>query len=59
MRWCLDCHRNPQNYVRPREKIYDMEWQPSSNQPSEGERLAAQYHIDRSGRLTNCSTCHR
>jgi hypothetical protein len=59
MRWCLDCHRNPQNYVRPQSKIYDMAWQPARDRHGEGEKLVAQYHIDTSGRLTNCSTCHR
>jgi Cytochrome c7 and related cytochrome c len=59
MRWCLDCHRNPQNYIRPRDKIYDMAWQPARNQESEGEKLVTQYHVDTSGHLTNCSTCHR
>ena len=29
MKWCLDCHRNPQKYIRPRDKIYDMAWQPA------------------------------
>ena len=59
MRWCLDCHRDPQKFIRPRAKIYDMTWQPSSAPTDEGERLVAQYHVDTTGRLTNCSTCHR
>jgi len=59
MRWCLDCHRNPQNYVRPRDKIYDMAWQPARDRPRQGKELVEQYHIDTSGRLTNCSVCHR
>jgi hypothetical protein len=59
MKWCLDCHRNPQKYVRPRDRIYDMAWQPSEDGRGEGQRLIKQYHIDTSGRLTNCGTCHR
>ena len=59
MRWCLECHRAPQNYIRPRDKIYDLAWQPSMDRPGEGERLVEQNHVDTSGRLTNCSTCHR
>jgi hypothetical protein len=58
MRWCLDCHQAPQKYVRPRDKIYDMAWEPG-NDPQQGEELVKQYHIDTSGRLINCSTCHR
>jgi hypothetical protein len=59
MKWCLECHRNPQNYIRPRENIYDMKWQPPADQAAQGRRLVAQYHVDTSGRLTNCSVCHR
>jgi Cytochrome c7 and related cytochrome c len=59
MKWCLQCHRAPGQYLRPRSEIYNMAWQPGPNQTAEGKRLAAQYHVDLSGRLTNCSTCHR
>jgi hypothetical protein len=59
MKWCLDCHRHPQDYIRPRDKIFDMSWKLPPNQLAEGGRLATQYHVDTTGRLTNCSTCHR
>ena len=26
MEWCLRCHRNPENNLRPREYVYDMAW---------------------------------
>ena len=59
MKWCLDCHRAPQRFVRPQAKIYDMNWQPSRNQLADGLQLVAQHKIDASGRMTNCGTCHR
>jgi hypothetical protein len=59
MKWCIDCHRDPQKFVRPRDKIYDMAWEPSQNRRFESAHLIAQYHIDRTGRLTDCSVCHR
>ncbi len=59
MKWCLDCHRAPQKYIRPREKIYDMSWQPGQNQDVAPAKFVTQYHVDTSGRLTNCGTCHR
>jgi cytochrome c7-like protein len=59
MKWCLDCHRQPQNFVRPREDIFNASWRPAQNQPNQGAQLVRQYHIDTSGRLTNCSVCHR
>src|SRR5213593_3287693 len=24
MSWCLDCHRNPEKYVRPRDQVFNM-----------------------------------
>ena len=59
MRWCLDCHENPQKYIRPRDKVFDAAWQPPPDQLEQGQELIRQYHVDTSGRLTNCSACHR
>jgi len=56
MEWCLDCHRHPERYVRPREAVFDMNYAAPSNQLELGARLVADYHIKK---LTDCSTCHR
>jgi Cytochrome c7 and related cytochrome c len=56
MSWCLDCHRNPEQYVRPREEVFTMGYQPPESQAVLGARLVAEYHIQK---LTNCYTCHR
>jgi hypothetical protein len=56
MGWCINCHRNPEQYVRPREAVYQMDYQPPSNQQALGEKLVAEYKIQK---LTSCSTCHR
>jgi hypothetical protein len=62
MEWCLACHRNPENFVRPKEKIFDMAW-PAENKSKEqltaGMTLKAEYHIQPAKVLTSCSTCHR
>jgi hypothetical protein len=29
MQWCLDCHRNPTQNVRPREEVFNIDWDPS------------------------------
>jgi len=29
MSWCLDCHRHPENFLRPREDVYNLDWKPS------------------------------
>jgi cytochrome c7-like protein len=59
MKWCLDCHRAPEKYVRPRSEIFNLHWQPPPDQLAQGKLLARQNQIDMSGRLTNCSVCHR
>src|SRR2546423_4601911 len=57
MKWWLECHRAPEQFVRPRAEIYSLQWRPPPNQTEEGRLLVRQYRIDTSGRLTNCSTC--
>jgi hypothetical protein len=61
MDWCVDCHRHPEQNVRPREHVYDMNWKPPAgwNQAVEGARLVKEYKIRPAGQLTNCSICHR
>jgi hypothetical protein len=56
MEWCLDCHRNPERYVRPRDQVFSVQYQPPPNQLELGARLVAEYQIQK---LTSCSTCHR
>ncbi len=56
MEWCIDCHRNPEQYVRPRSAIFSVDYVAPSNQLELGRRLVAQYNIQK---LTSCSTCHR
>jgi len=60
MEWCLDCHRHPERYVRPRERVFDLAWQPSDDgldQVALGNRLVDEYGIKRDN--TSCSVCHR
>lgn len=30
MGWCLDCHRNPEEHIRPTDAVYDLDWTPDS-----------------------------
>ena len=55
MEWCLDCHRTPEKYVRPRSEIYNMDWV-APDQEALGTQLVAEYQIE--SRLS-CSACHR
>ena len=54
MQWCLDCHRNPEPHIRPREFITAMGYRPAD--PQEGARLMTEYAVRPQ---TTCSTCHR
>lgn len=58
MGWCLDCHRQPEQYIRPVEEVYNMEWVAPPNQLEMGRELVQQYNID-VDRLSNCYICHR
>jgi hypothetical protein len=57
MRWCLDCHRDPAPHLRPRDKVFDPQWQRTADTPS-GAQLLAAYRIHTQG-LSDCTVCHR
>ena len=56
MDWCLSCHRDPVSQIRPRERLFDMDWDPDSLSSAERAELAESYGLES---LTNCSICHR
>jgi hypothetical protein len=58
MEWCLGCHRQPEQYLRPRDQIYNMAWKPPHDQESRGRQLLHENEI-RTQQLLNCSICHR
>ena len=58
MEWCLDCHRNPEQYLRPREEVFNMSWTAPANQSELGLELVRKYNV-RTEQLTDCSICHR
>lgn len=59
MEWCLDCHRDPGKFVRPREEVFNVNWEPPAD-PAERQalqaRLVKEYNVQS---LMSCSTCHR
>jgi hypothetical protein len=59
MEWCLDCHRDPSRFVRPRDQITTMGYVPAVAQAELGPRLVQEYKIAGVEQLTSCSTCHR
>jgi hypothetical protein len=59
MEWCLDCHRQPEKHLRPREFVTTMGYQPAGNQEEIGLKLKKEYGVDDARALTSCNTCHR
>ena len=58
MKWCLECHRDPARFIRPKDAVYDMAWQPPAQTPRNESALLNELQI-RPRQLTDCSTCHR
>lgn len=56
MDWCLECHREPEKFVRPRDKVFDMTWTPPDDQIEQGKKLVEEYGIQSK---VYCSACHR
>jgi hypothetical protein len=56
MEWCLECHRAPEKFVRPKGQVFNVAWEPPANQLEEGRKLVQEYKIHT---RTSCSTCHR
>lgn len=62
MEWCLECHRSPERFLRPKEQIFNMDWQrenTSAEQIAQGNEIKKAHNIRSIESLTSCSTCHR
>jgi hypothetical protein len=59
MRWCIDCHKHPERFVRRREDVFKADYQPPQDQLALGRRLVKEYKIKDARQLTDCYTCHR
>lgn len=56
MAWCLECHRNPEQHLRPLDKVTQLDWVPPESQLVVGKQVKDELHL---GTKENCSTCHR
>jgi len=59
MRWCIDCHKHPERYVRRREDVFKADCKPPQDQLALGRQLVKEYKIKDTRQLTDCYTCHR
>lgn len=54
MGWCLDCHREPEKYIRPVEEVTTMGYT-AENQLELGRQLVAKHNINAP---LYCQSCH-
>lgn len=59
MRWCINCHNHPEEYVRPRDQVFNATYTPPGDQLALGRRLVKEYKIKGARQITDCYTCHR
>ena len=62
MEWCLECHREPERFLRPKSEVFNMKWREenkTAEQLAEGRRLKEQYAVRHKAVMQSCSTCHR
>lgn len=59
MAWCLKCHRNPEQYLRPYNQVFNVSYAFPADQAKVGAKLAKQYHLLSKQMMQSCSLCHR
>jgi hypothetical protein len=59
MEWCLACHRAPERFVRPRDEVFDMEWEPPADRAERRAQAQELLELQHVNPRTDCSTCHR
>jgi hypothetical protein len=56
MSWCLQCHRAPEQHLRPVEEVTNMTWKAPGDPVEYGKALREKNNLNPP---TDCSTCHR
>ncbi len=56
MSWCLDCHKNPAEHLRPISEITNMKWEAPQNQLEFAAKVIKEKNISPP---LDCSGCHR
>jgi len=58
MSWCLDCHRAPENNLRPPSEVFNMNWKAGSAQEQReiGLKFKEEWDVNPP---TDCGGCHR
>jgi len=58
MAFCLDCHRNPENFIRPPEEVYNLAWERPETEEFKKEAVGF-VHDWKVNPPQSCSGCHR
>ena len=58
MAFCLDCHRNPHEHVRPQSEVFNLGWEPGEDWEDEREGTALVNKL-KLRTAESCSACHR
>lgn len=58
MGWCLDCHRNPEQFLRDPALVTDLAWQPADKAEQIAENIK-RIHDWQINPPQSCSGCHR
>ena len=56
MEWCLECHREPERFVGPRELVFASAANPADESKFAQTNWTQAYHVQSK---TDCSVCHR
>ena len=58
MGWCLECHRAPEQRLRPPEQVFNLDWRPASPeaQLTMGRKFVHDWNVQPP---QSCSGCHR
>lgn len=58
MSWCLDCHRNPENHLRPPSEVFNLKWKPTGGETQKeiGLKFKEEWNVNPP---VTCGGCHR
>jgi hypothetical protein len=65
MKWCLECHREPEKFLRPVELVTKLGWQPKqeADESADDAQLRVGLAIKQKEHVNppdkNCFGCHR
>ncbi len=59
MEWCIACHKAPENFIRPKSEIFNMDWQDGDATAEQRAQMKIDYKIRSREMMTSCSVCHR